>query len=283
MDLRTVLSSFVSLSREHHFAAPKFAAASDELALRSRYASVFIYVLKHAVFFNEKTAERTGAALLDGSPFCSAVAPQLHLSEYLERYFVYTRWTPELFVTAAALMDRTVAAIPGGSLLTSMNVRKLWAASTLVAAKMLDDNCYTNTYVARVACVSAEELLELELALLNYTQFNVDVAPAVYESYWKLVDELEHVARRPEGIYGFFQRVSAEREHWVQARRRTCADESPASTTPCTTNATAPRLSLGNKQHVAIAAARGSLKTSTDKFVPEAASKLSSSPTLSVA
>eukprot|EP00727_Mastigamoeba_balamuthi_P010147 m51a1_g5755 hypothetical protein (847) ;mRNA; r:1199473-1203436 len=276
MDLRSVMAALVALGRTGEAGAAAAAGPSspgddeeegqprttDDRKRRSCVASVFSFVLKHAVLYNESCH----APHDPGSSFSRPVAPQLRLADYIERYFLYTRWGTELFVTALALMDRAVACPVGSDSLNAKNIRRF----TLVSAKLLDDNCYTNTYVARVACVRPDELLELELELLARTSFSANVSAVVFERYWRLLRELEAAARASAscgGIAQHFRRLSSERDRWVQARcspllldapRRVPASSAASLPTP---GVPGPR-SGGHGALLEIAAARGTARTS---------------------
>eukprot|EP00727_Mastigamoeba_balamuthi_P013655 m51a1_g8912 hypothetical protein (255) ;mRNA; f:779680-780698 len=216
MNLHTVLSALASLSARDAVGPsspssplqlPTIPASSR--ALRARHASVFAFVLKHASLFNEAAAQRL-ALPADRSLFAAPVCPQLGLGEYIERFFLYTRWGTEVFVTALVLMDRAASGMDAS--VTSKNVRRLWASAVLVAGKLLDDNCYTNTYLAKVACVRPEELAGLELALLARTSFGVLVAPEDHARYAGLVAQLERAAATAGdgGLKEHFRRVVAD-------------------------------------------------------------------------
>ena len=64
--------------------------------------------------------------------------------------------------------------------LCTRNVHRVLLATTLVSAKLLDDECYNNTYWASVGGVSLHHLNQLEVEAMSLLSFNLLVnAPSL--------------------------------------------------------------------------------------------------------
>ncbi|KAK1389015.1 Cyclin [Heracleum sosnowskyi] len=75
------------------------------------------------------------------------------------------------------------------SLVVSLNVHRLLVTAVMVAAKMLDDVHYNNTFYARVGGVTNLELNRLEIELLFLLNFELTVHSRVFESYCQQLEK----------------------------------------------------------------------------------------------
>lgn len=69
--------------------------------------------------------------------FHGSKAPNLSITQYMERIFKYCRCSPSCFIIAQIYMDRFFH--KRGGYLTSLNAHRLLITSVMVAAKFADD------------------------------------------------------------------------------------------------------------------------------------------------
>ncbi|CAN6899809.1 unnamed protein product [Brassica oleracea] len=107
--------------------------------------------------------------------------PEITISDYLDRIFIYSRCSPSCFVVAyiyiLQFLDVTRAH------LTPLNVHRLLVTSVMLAAKVFDDRYYNNAYYARVGGVSTRELNRLEMKLLFALDFKLQVDPHTFHAH----------------------------------------------------------------------------------------------------
>ncbi|RDY13265.1 Cyclin-P3-1, partial [Mucuna pruriens] len=95
--------------------------------------------------------------------FHGSKAPNMSVTQYVERIFKYSHCSPSCFVIAQIYMDTFLHKT--GGFLTSFNAHRLLITSVMVAAKFLDDKYYSNAYYAKVGGVSTEEMNKMEIEL----------------------------------------------------------------------------------------------------------------------
>lgn len=80
------------------------------------------------------------------APLHSAVPPRISLAAYVERLLKYCRCSPACVAASVVYIERLRTA----SMLrvTATNKHRLVLAGTVVAAKLVDDRCCTNSYCA---------------------------------------------------------------------------------------------------------------------------------------
>ncbi|KAI9099134.1 hypothetical protein K1719_024901 [Acacia pycnantha] len=71
-----------------------------------------------------------------------------------------------------------------GGYLTLFNVHRLLITTVMVAAKFVDDGCYSNGHYARVGGVSTAEMNRMELELLFSLDFRLFVTTELFCSYY---------------------------------------------------------------------------------------------------
>lgn len=124
------------------------------------------------------------AALPDGaepaSVFFSVTKPDILVETYVRRLVKYAQCSPAAFPAALEYLDRAAAADPKLAL-NAYNLHRLLLTSLCLAAKFLDDRCYSNGHYARVGGIaSVVEMNRLELHLLALLRFRLFVSPAAY-------------------------------------------------------------------------------------------------------
>ncbi|KAJ1417110.1 Cyclin-like [Sesbania bispinosa] len=118
--------------------------------------------------------------------FHGSKAPNLSVTQYMERIFKYCRCSPSCFIIAQIYMDRFFHKM--GGYLTSFNAHRLIITSVMVAAKFADDEYYSNAYYAQVGGVSREEMNRMELEFLFNLEFRLFVTKEVFVKYCEKLD-----------------------------------------------------------------------------------------------
>lgn len=84
---------------------------------------------------------------------------------------------------AFLLIDRLLQReAPKGFHLCTRNVHRVLLATTLVSAKLLDDECYNNNYWASVGGVSLSHLNQLEVEVLSLLNFELLVTASMIDA-----------------------------------------------------------------------------------------------------
>jgi hypothetical protein len=111
------------------------------------------------------------------------------VSDYMDRLKEWVACGPESFVVAVCLLKRLEAlqAIPP---LTQLTANRVYFACLMLAVKMTEDETLNNADFAKVACVSLQELNELELYVLKALNFSCCVAP---EEFFQTRRDLVHL------------------------------------------------------------------------------------------
>lgn len=182
-DLELKDQDSVSLKSDHESTSFKGDRDSREIPT---VLNVVATVLERLVARNE----RTGGTLQTLSPlnakkltsFHGLRAPGISISKYMERIFKYTNCSPSCFVVGYIYIDRLIHKQPDMPV-TLLNVHRLIVTSVMVAAKMLDDVHFNNSFYARVGGVSIVELNRLEMELLDRLDFRVQVPAPEFEFY----------------------------------------------------------------------------------------------------
>ncbi|TKY61488.1 Cyclin-P3-1 protein [Spatholobus suberectus] len=118
--------------------------------------------------------------------FHGSKAPDLSVTQYMERIFKYCHCSPSCFVIAQIYMDRFFQ--KRGGHLTSFNAHRLLITSVVVAAKFLDDKYYTNAYYAKVGGVGTEEMNRMEIEFLFNLEFKLFVTTELFLKYCEKLD-----------------------------------------------------------------------------------------------
>jgi len=116
------------------------------------------------------------------SPFQAKSQPRVSIQVYLHRLLEKFRCSQECLILAMIYIDRFTENQPRFVMKTT-NIYRLMMTAIVVAAKFLDDHCYKNSYYARAAGVSLQEMNELEGELLNAIDFNCHVHPVLFFRY----------------------------------------------------------------------------------------------------
>ncbi|XP_054803806.1 cyclin-P3-1 [Prosopis cineraria] len=144
-------------------------------------------VLERSIQRNEKhrrsAKRRDPVTMFDGTK-----APNMSVRQYMERIYKYSGCSTCCFVIAQIYMDRYFQR--KGGYLTSFNVHRLLITSVMVAAKFVDDGCYSNGHYARVGGVSTAEMNRMELEFLFNLDFRLFVTTQVFCKYCEKLDQV---------------------------------------------------------------------------------------------
>lgn len=134
------------------------------------------------------------------SVFHTSKPPQITIDKYLKRIVDYAYCSPECFILALIYLDRVVARNPK-FFISSFNIHRLLITSVMVSAKFFDDKYYNNAYYAKVGGIGNKELNAMELEFLYLVNFQLHVAPDVYQQYLdELLPEAAEMQQSPRSM-----------------------------------------------------------------------------------
>ena len=114
--------------------------------------------------------------------FHSVSVPAISGGDYLRNHVLRLglarkeHLSPVVALHAFLLIDRLLHThAESGFHLCTRNVHRVLLAAALVSAKLLDDECYNNTYWASVGGVSLSHLNQLEVELIKLLNFSLHV------------------------------------------------------------------------------------------------------------
>jgi hypothetical protein len=113
------------------------------------------------------------------SPFHSTHTPPMTIRLYCERIVKYSKCTPEAFVVGMLLLCKFT--VFSQHPITVFNVHRMLITSTLIAAKMRDDEYYANTYYARIGGITSDELNALEVHFLSILSWDMWIGEDEFE------------------------------------------------------------------------------------------------------
>lgn len=115
--------------------------------------------------------------------FHAVCPPPLSISAYLERIDQYYHCSNQCLVLGLVYIDRIVNLHPEFMIVSPLNVHRLVAVGTMVAAKFWDDVFYSNDHYAKVAGVKLVEMNDLEVQFLKLLGWRLLVEPSDYRFY----------------------------------------------------------------------------------------------------
>ena len=113
--------------------------------------------------------------------FHSVSVPDIPLQKYLKRISRYTDCNVETLVCSVMYVLRVSRR--SDITITSLNVHRLLITSVVVSMKYVEDECFTNRYMAKVGGVSLSELNRLEVSFLKRLDFSLHIAPENFEQF----------------------------------------------------------------------------------------------------
>lgn len=121
------------------------------------------------------------------SVFFSVTKPDIPVQTYVRRLVKYAQCSPSAFVVALVYMER-LAKTDSKLCVSHYNLNRLLITSVCVAAKFLDDRCYSNAHYARVGGISTvAEMNRLEINLVQLMKFKLFVDVSEYSHKEKVL------------------------------------------------------------------------------------------------
>jgi len=117
------------------------------------------------------------------TPFDSSVIPQLPLVRYMNKIKerIPGSMTGVCFTAISMIVyAERIRKYKADFTITSYNVHRFFLATLVVTHKFFSDDCYLNSYLAKVGGVNPEELNNLELCLLNWLDFDLSITPSEF-------------------------------------------------------------------------------------------------------
>mmetsp|Transcript_18434 Transcript_18434/g.25524 ORF Transcript_18434/g.25524 Transcript_18434/m.25524 type:complete len:215 (-) Transcript_18434:83-727(-) len=134
-------------------------------------------VLSRLIEINDQAPESN----LRTTRFHSVSVPDIPLQKYLKRISRYTDCNVETLVCAVMYLLRVSRR--SEIMITSLSVHRLLITSIVIAMKYVEDECFTNRYMAKVGGVSLVELNRLEVSFLKKLDFSLHIAPENFEQF----------------------------------------------------------------------------------------------------
>jgi len=110
-------------------------------------------------------------------------APVISVKKYMDRIVKYASCPMQCYPVALYYLDQLLVRMPCLQI-NSMNVQRLLITSITIAAKMFDDNFYSNKYYSTIGGLSVSELNSLEMAFLFGLEFDLSISHPSYLSYF---------------------------------------------------------------------------------------------------
>ncbi len=135
---------------------------------------------------------------LHRSHFHSNRVPPISVLDYVKRIAKYSRCSPQCLPIALIYIDRFIADGSDGAPLTLRNVHRLLITSVMVAAKIRDDQYYSNEFYASIGGVSLKELNELEVLFLEGCGHRMWVEPQEYTDWLQAMEAATYGTAAPQ-------------------------------------------------------------------------------------
>lgn len=124
------------------------------------------------------------------SVFFSVTKPEIATRLYVKRLVKYAQCSPSAFVVLLVYLER-LQAVNSKLMITAFNMHRLLITALMLAAKMLDDRCFSNAHYARVGGIaSVREMNRLEMKMLVMLDYKLNVRKEVYASHLRSIEAL---------------------------------------------------------------------------------------------
>jgi len=189
-------------------AGQRLLRSQDEEAYKVLIAPVIAMVFNEMIAMSEKHQD----SVLDqrktlASSFDATSAPEITVSEYMDRIIKFAPCSAECFLLACVYLDRILDVHCVS--LSPINIHRFLVTSVLISAKQLDDSTYNNKYYSHVGGIAVKELNDLESKFLILLRHHLFVKPRVFEAYRDQIERqalempvlpLEHSADRRDKL-----------------------------------------------------------------------------------
>ncbi|KAK9756746.1 hypothetical protein RND81_01G118200 [Saponaria officinalis] len=119
--------------------------------------------------------------------FHGTKAPTLNIREYMSRVFKYSKCSASCLVVAYIYMDLFIQQT--SCYVTSLDVHRIFVTCLLLGVKFLEDECFNNSYFAKIGGVSCAEMNKLELKLLSTLNYRLHVTLETFDQYCVHLEE----------------------------------------------------------------------------------------------
>ncbi len=117
------------------------------------------------------------------SVFFSVTKPEIETEVYVKRLVRYAQCSRAAFIIGMVYLRRLEAS-NSKLAITPYNMHRLLITSLMIAAKNLDDRCYSNAHYARVGGIATvKEVNRLELQMLALLRYNIYVSQEEYKYF----------------------------------------------------------------------------------------------------
>lgn len=137
-------------------------------------------LMKLVNLFNMVIQVNAGKAVKPDN-FTAPSSNNISIEEYLLRFYDYTMFSEETYFCMLVYIDRYVKARE--TCLHSLNVYRLIATGIIMASKLYNDMYYANKHIAKVSCLSADELFTLEIHFFQVLNYDLHISPDEYNQY----------------------------------------------------------------------------------------------------
>lgn len=153
------------------------------------------------------------------SVFFSVTKPEIETDVYIRRLVRYAQCSRAAFVIGMVYLRR-LEKFNSKLAITPYNMHRLLITSLMIAAKNIDDRCYSNAHYARVGGIATvKEVNRLELQMLALLRYNIYVSR---EEFYYFVEHLQE-GDLPE----LCTRMARLHEAFPREMQRSCAIGTP--------------------------------------------------------
>jgi hypothetical protein len=160
---------------------------------RPEFISAVASILREIINESEK---QELLSCKDYDIFSSKKVPSMSIEEYLQRIVKYTKIEESMLISVVVLIDR--ACEKRNFVLKYSNIHKILMSSVLINIKFLDDDCFENSFYAKVGGMSLQELNLLEYHFYVLLNFNAHINKTLYRKYRDYFQEFLRLRRKQE-------------------------------------------------------------------------------------
>lgn len=134
------------------------------------------------------------------SVFFSVTKPDIQTGLYIRRLVRYAQCSRSAFIIGLVYLKR-LEANDNKLVLSPYNMHRLLITSLMLAAKIVDDRCYSNAHYARVGGIATvKEMNRLELQMLALLKYDLFVSPEEYDFFVRNLHDNKVLPNSPSAI-----------------------------------------------------------------------------------
>lgn len=146
------------------------------------------------------------------SVFFSVTKPDIQTDLYIRRLVRYAQCSRSAFIIGLVYLKR-LETNDSKLILSPYNMHRLLITSLMLAAKIVDDRCYSNAHYARVGGIATvKEMNRLELQMLALLKYDLFVSPEEYNYFVRSLRDNSELPNSPSAItkiHVYFPRQAA--------------------------------------------------------------------------